>query len=127
MLSKEIFLKHIIIAFAMTVMLLLGTAATASAYDETDSDIDSGTLKVSVDVEGFRSGDRVKVLLAELGRRVVDGQTHVGAGVPVGDGEDVQVVDGLDIGVQCRIRAEDHFLEGCGIDIVSHVMCFSVF
>ena len=29
------------------------------------SDIDSGTLKVSVDVEGFRNGDRIKVRLLE--------------------------------------------------------------
>ena len=43
MLNKEIFLNHIIIAFAMAVMFLLGTATTASALDETDSDIASGT------------------------------------------------------------------------------------
>ena len=72
-------------------------------------------------------GHGVKVLLAQLGGGVVDGQPHIGAGVPVGDRKNIQIVDGLDIRVQCRVRTEDHLFEGCGIDILSHGLRTSIF
>ena len=63
-------------------------------------------------------GDCVEILLAELDSRIVDGETHVCTGITVRHGEDVQVIDGLDIFMQSRIRAENHLLEGCGINII---------
>ena len=65
-----------------------------------------------------RGGNTVKVFLAQFRRGVVDGEAHVGAGVAVRYREHVQVVDGLDIFMQCRIRAENHLFKSCGINIV---------
>ena len=57
-------------------------------------------------------GNRVEVLLAQLRGGVVDGETHVGAGISVRNREHIQVIDRLDIFMQCRIRAENHLFEG---------------
>ena len=66
-------------------------------------------------------GHRFKLLLAQLHSGFVHGQAHVGAGVAVGHGEDVQVVDHLGIGGKGCISAKDHLLERGSIYIISQV------
>ena len=50
-----------------------------------------------------------------------DGQTHVGAGVAVGHGEDVQVIDGLLLGCDGGRAVEHHPLEQCAGDLFVHL------
>jgi len=56
---------------------------------------------------------------AQLGGRGAHGQAHVGAGVAVGDGEHVQLIDGLLVGYQGVISAQDHVLKRDAVYILS--------
>ena len=66
-------------------------------------------------------GNGLKILLAQLGGGLVHGQAHVGAGVSVGHGKDVQVVYHLGVGCKGRIGAENHLFERGGVYIISQV------
>ena len=68
-----------------------------------------------------RGGHGVKILFPELGRGPLHGQAHIGAGVPVGNREDVQIVDGLDIGLQSGIGTQDALLEGRRVYHISQI------
>ena len=68
-----------------------------------------------------RGGDGGKLILPQLHGGLFHGQAHVGAGVAVRNGKNVQIIDGLDIGLQRGIGAQDAFFEGRGVYHISQV------
>ena len=61
--------------------------------------------------------DGGELALAQFGGGVVESEAHVGAGVPVRHGENVELVNGLYICMERRVRAQYHFFERGGINI----------
>ena len=70
---------------------------------------------------GGRGVDCVEALFPQLGGGAVHGKAHVGAGIAVGDGENVKIVDYLNIVAERGVRAEHHFLERRSVNIFSQV------
>ena len=62
-----------------------------------------------------------KLFFLKLGGGAVHGKAHVGAGIAVGDGENVKIVDYLNIVAERGVRAEHHFLERRSVNIFSQV------
>ena len=62
-----------------------------------------------------------KLFSPQLGGGAVHGKAHVGAGIAVGDGENVKIVDYLNIVAERGVRAEHHFLERRSVNIFSQV------
>ena len=63
-----------------------------------------------------RRAEGGEALLGELRRRGAHGQAHVGAGIAVRHGEDVQLVDELPVLFEGGVCAEDDILENCRIN-----------
>ena len=61
------------------------------------------------------------MLFAHLCGGGPDGESHVGAGVPVGDGEDVQVVNGLLLGIDGGVGVNHHPLKDRRVNILYHI------
>ena len=67
-------------------------------------------------------GDGGKLALSQLHGGLLHGEPHVRAGVAVRDGEDVQVVDDLHVGLQRGVGTQDALLEGRGVYHISQVI-----
>ena len=59
--------------------------------------------------------------LLKLRRGLIHSQRHIGAGIPVGHGENVEVVYRLNIGMERCVGAEYHLFEGSGVYIISQL------
>ena len=59
--------------------------------------------------------------LVQLGAGGLDGQVHIGAGVAVRHGENVQVVDGLLLSGNAGRAEQHHILEGGAVDFFYHL------
>ena len=57
----------------------------------------------------------------QLGAGGLNGQIHVGAGIAVGDGKDIQVVDGLFLPRNAGSAEEHHLLKGGTADFLYHL------
>ena len=107
-------------AGGLQILQPLGDAAEQQAED--DAGVAARAAQQRGGHAGGGLGDGVEISLFQLLGGAAEGQAHVGAGIAVRHGKDVQLVDGLHVTVKRRVGAQDHFLEGGGVDIISQVL-----
>ena len=95
---------------------LQGLGNAAEQQRQNDAGIAAGAAQQRVRRALARRADLLERLLRERDGGGVHGQAHVGAGIAVRHGEYVQIIDGLLVLFQCRVRAQEHFLKRGGID-----------
>ena len=96
----------------------LGEAAEQQREDDAGIAARAAQHGRSRDIGGLRQRDAAR--LAQIGCRCVQRHAHVRAGVAVGDGEDVQLVDLLFVDLDGGSGAEDHFLKGRSVNGLPH-------
>ena len=93
---------------------------------ENDAGISPGAPEKGRGCDGYSLVQGGGLGLAELRHGGADGHGHIGARVPVGDGEDVQVVDGLFLGCDGGGAVENHPLEQPAGNLFIHSLSSSL-
>ena len=106
-------------------MLSLSLTALAKPRKrgQNDAGVAPGAPQQGGGVGGGGLAHGVGLLLAQLRRGGAEGQAHVGAGVPVGHGEDVQFVDLLLLQIEGGRRVNHGLGKRRSVNALSHIGC----
>ena len=88
----------------------------AEEEGEDDAGVAPGAPEEGAGGDGSGLADVPGLAFFQLGGGGADGQAHVGAGVAVGDGENVQIIDFLLLQGDGGGAVENHFLELDSVD-----------
>ena len=109
------------------ILVLQGLGEAAEDEGEDDAGVAPGTPEHGRGIHGNGLTHGGGVLLLELSGCGADGQAHVGAGVAVGHGEDVELVDLLLFCIQGGGGMDDHPCQRCAVNELYHnVYSFSI-
>ena len=111
------------IATVDAVLVLDRLGKAAEEQGQNDAGVAPGAPQQGGGVGGGGLAHGVGLLLAQLRRGGAEGQAHVGAGVPVGHGEDVQFVDLLLLQIEGGRRVNHGLGKRRSVNALSHIGC----